>query len=98
MNELFTFGGEEKNEIFLPINILNVQIEKQNDTRKVNSKLSAYISYQGSGYPKQALDKVKTTCYDSKIYVPQIMSRHMLDWYNFYLNHSVGSRLSKTTR
>ena len=46
----------------------------------------------------QELDDVEIICYDSKIYVPQSMHRCVLDWYHFYLNHPVGSRLAKKIR
>ena len=41
---------------------------------------------------------VEIICYDSKLYVPQSLRRHMLDWYHFYLNHLGGSRLATTIR
>ena len=44
----------------------------------------------------QELDDVEIICYGSKIYVPQSLRRHVLDWYHFYLNHPVVSRLAKT--
>ena len=59
------------------------------------SKISTYISDQGSGYSIQALDDGEIICYDIKIYVPQILPRHVLDWYHLYLNHPSGGRLEK---
>ena len=49
VDELFTIGREENNEDCFPLNILNVQREQQKEPRKVNSKLSTYISDRGSG-------------------------------------------------
>ena len=46
----------------------------------------------------QELDGINTICYDSKIYVPQILHRSVIDWYHFYINHPGGSRLAKTIR
>ena len=43
----------------------------------------------------QALDDVKIICYAINIFVPQSLRIHVLDWYNFYINHSSGSRLAK---
>ena len=34
----------------------------------------------------QELDDVKIICYDSKIYVPQILHRRVIDWYHLYIN------------
>ena len=62
----------------------------------MNSKISTYILYRGSGYSMQALDDVKIICYDRKIYVPQSMRRRVLYWYHFYLNRPDGCRLAKT--
>ena len=64
----------------------------------MNPKLSTYISYQVSGYSMQSLDNVEIIWYDRKIYVPQGLHIHVLDWCHFYLNHSGGSRLAKTIR
>ena len=44
----------------------------------------------------QELDDVEIICYDSKLYVPKSLRRHVLDLYHFYLNHPGGSRLAKT--
>ena len=44
----------------------------------------------------QDLGDVNIICYDSKIYVPQILCRRVLDWYHLYLSHPDGSRLPKT--
>ena len=48
--------------------------------RKLHSKLSAYISDQVSGYPKQALYDINIICYDINIYVQKILRRCVLDW------------------
>ena len=63
---------------------------------KANSKLSTYISDQGSGYSDQAIDYVKIVCYDRNIFVPQNMHRCVIYWYHLYLNHPGGSRFAKT--
>ena len=65
---------------------------------KVNSKLSTCISYWGSVYSMQALEGIEIICYDSKIYVPQILCRRMIEFYHFYINHPGASRLVKTIR
>ena len=46
----------KKTKKIFPLNILIVQREQQKDLRKINSKLGAYVSEQGSGYSKQVLD------------------------------------------
>ena len=64
----------------------------------MNSKLSTYISDQGTGYSTNAIDNNEIICYDRKIYVPQSMRRRVLNWYHFYLNYPSGSRLEKKPR
>ena len=98
MNELLKSGREENNEDRLPLNLLNVKREQQNNLGKINSKLRAYISDRGSGYSKQALDQVKIIFYGRRIYIPKTMCRHVLDWYHLYLNYPNISRLDKKTR
>ena len=66
--------------------------------RKLHSKLSAYISDQVSGYPKQALYYINIICYDIKIYVQKSLRRCVIDWYHFYLNHLDGIRITKSIR
>ena len=66
--------------------------------RNINHKLSKYIPYLRSSYSMQDLNYVEIIFYDRKIYVPQSLRRCVLDWYYFYLNHSGGSRLTKTTQ
>ena len=95
-NELFTIGRVENNKDCFPLNLIIVQIEQQKETRNINSNLSTYISDRVSSYSMQELDNIEIICYDSKIYVPQSLRRHVLDWYHFYLNHPGGSRLAKT--
>ena len=97
-NELFAMSSAENNEYCFPLNLLNVQREQQKYLRKVNSKLSTYISDRVSGYSKQALENVKRIFYDSKMYVPKSLHRRVLDWYHFYLKHPGGGRLAKTIR
>ena len=46
----------------------------------------------------QSLDDVEIIFYDSKIYVPQSLRKHVIDWYHLYLNHSGGSTLAKRIR
>ena len=46
----------------------------------------------------QELENVEIICYDSKVYVPQSLSRRVIDWYHFFLNRPVVSRLAKTIR
>ena len=65
-NELFAIGMEEKNEYYFPLNLLVLQREQQNELRNINSRLSTYISDQGSSYYMQELNNVKIICYDSK--------------------------------
>ena len=72
--------------------------EQQKELRNINSNLSTYILDQGYGYSIQEIDDVKIICYDSKIYMPKSLRRHVLDWYHFYLNHPGGSRLTKKSR
>ena len=98
MNELFAIGREENNDNFFPLNLLIVKKEQQKEMRNIKSSLSTYILDRGSGYSKQELDNFKIICYDSKIYVPQSMHRHVLDSYHFYLNHPGGSILAKIIR
>ena len=97
-NELFAIGRVENNEYCFLLSLLIVQRKQQKEPKNINTKLSTYISYRGSGYSRQSLDNVKIICYDSKIYVPQSLCRHVLDWYYLYFNHPGGSRLAKTTR
>ena len=78
-----------------------MQRERQKYLRKLNSKIGAYILDQGSVYSNQALDNIERFCYNSKIYVLQILRICELDWYrrhHFYLNHPGGSRPVKTIR
>ena len=79
-NNLFTIDREENNEGCFLLILLNFQREQQKNLRKINSKLSAYISDQGSSYSKQALDKVEIICYNIKVYVPQTLLICVLDW------------------
>ena len=95
VNKLFTPGRVENNGDYFPLNLSVLQREKK-ELINIDSKISTYILYQVSGYFMQALDDVEIIYYDRKIYVPQIMLRRVLDWYNFYLNHFSGSRLAKT--
>ena len=55
-----------------PYTLLNVKIEQEKYLRNRNSKLSAYFTDQGSGYPKQFLEIFKLICYDIKIYTTKI--------------------------
>ena len=48
-NELFEISRTENNEDYFPLDLLNVQREQQKYPIKINSKLSTYISDQGSG-------------------------------------------------
>ena len=89
--------GKKKTRIF-PLNVLNVQIEQQIDLKKVKSKLSIHILYWVSGYSQQDIDNVEIICFDRKMYLPQNMGIHVLDWYHFYLNHPSISILDKTIR
>ena len=66
------------------------------DLRRINSKLSAYISDWGYSYSKQSIDKVDIMCYDRKIYVLKTLCICVLDWYYLYLNHPGVCRLAKT--
>ena len=93
-DKLFTSSGAENNEYCFLLNILIVKREQQKYLIKLNDKLRAYISYQGSGHSKQDIDEVKIICYDRKNYVLQTLCRHVLDWYHFYLKHPGGSRLA----
>jgi hypothetical protein len=34
--------------------------------------------------------------YEDKIYVPQSLRGHTLDWYHYYLNHPDGNHLANT--
>ena len=78
-NKLFAIGGVEKKKyILFPLNILIVQVEQQKELRNINSKLSTYISDQGSGYSMQALDYVDIICYDRKIYLPKFLRRRVI--------------------
>ena len=79
-NELFAIVRVENNEYCLLINILNIQREQKKELRNINSMISTYISYQGSGSSMQVLDDFEIICYDSKIYVPQSLLRRVLDW------------------
>ena len=63
--------------------------------RDRNSKLGTYISYQGSGCSRQAINKVEIICQDRKIYVPKNLLRCVIDWYHLYFNHPGGSILAK---
>ena len=93
--ELLAISREENKKYRFLLNILNLHREWKKETRKINSKLSAYISDWGSGYSKKALDKVEIICYKRKSYMPQTLQRRVLDWYHFYLKHPGGSRLAK---
>ena len=44
----------------------------------------------------QPLENIVIICYDRKIYVPKCLRRHVIDWYDIYLSHPGGSRLTKT--
>ena len=44
VNELFAISMAENNKYCFPLNLLNAQIEQPKELRKVNSKLSTYIS------------------------------------------------------
>ena len=94
-NNLFALGKVENKENFFPLNIFIVKIEQKKEPININSKLSTYISDQGSGYSMQALNNVKIIFYDSKIYVPQSLRRLVLDLYHLYLNHPGGIILAK---
>ena len=65
-NNLFALGRVEKRGFF-SLNLLIVQREQQKELRNINYKLSTYISDQGSGYSKKALNEVDIICYDSNI-------------------------------
>ena len=74
---------------------------KENNNKKLrntNSKLSTYISDRAYIYAMQSLDDVEIIFYESKIYVPQSLRKHVIDWYHLYLNHSGGSTLAKRIR
>ena len=51
------------------------------------------MHYWGSGYHKQALEKVEIICYYRRIYLPKTMFLWVIYWYHLYLNHLVGGRL-----
>ena len=67
VNELFPIIRSENNKDCFPLNILNVQGEKQKYLRKVHSTLRKSILDRRSGYFKQALDNIKIICYSKKI-------------------------------
>ena len=92
---MFAIGRGGGNEDFFLLNILNVKREKQTYPRRVNSKLSSYISDWGSSYYNKDLYDVKIICYDRKIYIPQSLHRRVLDWYHFYINHPFDGVLDK---
>ena len=95
-DNLFTIGRIENNEDYFPLNLLILQGEQEKIPRNIDSKLSTYISDRGSGYSMEYIDDVEIICYDRKVYVPQSLHIHGIDWYNFYLNQPGGSRLLKT--
>ena len=98
VNTLFTIGRVENNGDCFPLNILIVKREQQKELRNINSNLSTYISDRGSGYSMQELDNFEIICYDSKICMPQILRRPVLDWYHLYINDLGVSRPAKTIR
>ena len=97
-NELFAIGKVENKKYCFLLNLFIVQREQKKKLINMNPKLSTYISYQGSGYSMQAIDNVDIIFYDKKIYVPQSLHIHVLDWHHFCLNHPSGSRLAKIFR
>ena len=75
-----------------------MQRDRQNKAINGNSKLRTYVSDEGSGHFRRALNKVEIICYDREIYVPQNLRRYVLDWYHFYLNHPCGGRPDQKIR
>jgi hypothetical protein len=94
-NKLFVTNGQATDDSF-PLTLSTVLREQNKELNKQNSKLSKRLEDKESGYNKQVLDDVELIFYKNKIYVPQCLRRHTLDWYHFYLNHPGGDRLAKT--
>ena len=81
-----------------PLDLLLVQIEQQKELRNRNSKTTAYIRDQRSGYSQQELDNVEIIYFDNDIYVQLTTRRCVLYFYHFYINHPGGIRLANIIR
>ena len=97
-NDLFVIGRYEHNNYCFLLYLLIVQRKQQKELRNRNFKLSTYILDRISSYSNQDLNNIDITFYDIKIYVPQIIRIHVIDWYNLYLNQPVVKILAKTIR
>ena len=65
-------------------------------SNKINPKFSLYIKYCRSSYSHQYINDFNIICYYSKICGPQILHRHVLDWYYLCLDHLGGDILATT--
>ena len=77
---LFAISGVKNNKDCFPLNILILQREQQIKLRNIDSKLGTYILNQWSGYSMKSLIYANIICYDSRIYMPQILRRRVLYW------------------
>ena len=50
------------------------------------------------GYPQKELDYVKIICFYNKNYALLTLRIRVIDCHHFYINYSIRSRLTNTTR
>ena len=90
--------GRRKQRRFFPTKYLKCANRTTKITEEPKFQLSTYIFGSEIRYSREDLGKVEIICNDRRIYIPYNLRKLRLEWYHFYINHRVGSRLAIVIR
>jgi hypothetical protein len=95
-NKIFAIEKDTTNNDGFPLMLIRVFNEQQKELCNNKSKIKALLKDKNYRYNKSHFEGHTLIMYEGKIYVPESLHGHMLEWYHYYLNHPGGDCLANT--